>query len=134
MILVLNRKGKYSMYNFDELTSISLLISLYIAVAFYIYFQQKREWKNIVEHIRDSTPVSDNSIGVAVFVIVLILPIVMTVFHIKKFLLKIKLLNEQADNYYNANFEKISKDLNEMLYKNLSNKEVEILEELLRKV
>ena len=42
------------MYNFDELTSISLLISLYIAVAFYIYFQQKREWKNIVEHIRDS--------------------------------------------------------------------------------
>ena len=62
MILVLNRKGKYSMYNFDELTSISLLISLYIAVAFYIYFQQKREWKNIVEHIRDSMPVSDNSI------------------------------------------------------------------------
>ena len=94
MILVLNRKGKYSMYNFDELTSISLLISLYIAVAFYIYFQQKREWKNIVEHIRDSMPVSDNSIGVAVFVIVLILPIVMTVFHLKKFLLKIKLLNE----------------------------------------
>ena len=44
MILVLNRKGKYSMYNFDELTSISLLISLYIAVAFYIYFQQKREF------------------------------------------------------------------------------------------
>ena len=82
MILVLNRKGKYSMYNFDELTSISLLISLYIAVAFYIYFQQKREWKNIVEHIRDSMPVSDNSIGVAVFVIVLILPIVMTVFHL----------------------------------------------------
>ena len=39
-------------------------------------------------------PVSDNSIGVAVFVIVLILPIVMTVFHLKKFLLKIKLLNE----------------------------------------
>ena len=31
-------------------------------------------------------------------------------------------------------FEKISNELNKMLYKNLSNKEVEILEELLRKV
>ena len=60
MILVLNRKGKYSMYNFDELTSISLLISLYIAVAFYIYFQQKREWKNIVE-----LPFNSNNYSVA---------------------------------------------------------------------
>ena len=131
MILVLNRKGKYSMYNFDELTSISLLISLYIAVAFYIYFQQKREWKNIVEHIRDSTPVSDNSIGVAVFVIVLILPIVMTVFHIKKFLLKIKLLNEpdteeitdDAKYFIKKYYPEIEQDLEgisvEIIYENL---------------
>ena len=131
MILVLNRKGKYSMYNFDELTSISLLISLYIAVAFYIYFQQKREWKNIVEHIRDSMPVSDNSIGVAVFVIVLILPIVMTVFHIKKFLLKIKLLNEpdteeitdDAKYFIKKYYPEIEQDLDgisvEIIYENL---------------
>ena len=131
MILVLNRKGKYSMYNFDELTSISLLISLYIAVAFYIYFQQKREWKNIVEHIRDSMPVSDNSIGVAVFVIVLILPIVMTVFHIKKFLLKIKLLNEpdteeitdDAKYFIKKYYPEIDQDLEgisvEIIYENL---------------
>lgn len=82
------------MYNFDKLTIISLLISLYIVVAFYIYFQQKREWKNIVEHIRDSMPVSDSSIGVAVFVIVLVLPIIMMGFYIKKFLLKTKILQE----------------------------------------
>lgn len=131
MILVLNRKGKYSMYNFDELTSISLLISLYIAVAFYIYFQQKREWKNIVEHIRDSMPVSDNSIDVAVFVIVLILPIVMTVFHIKKFLLKIKLLNEpdteeitdDAKYFIKKYYPEIEQDLEgisvEIIYENL---------------
>lgn len=131
MILVLNRKGKYSMYNFDELTSISLLISLYIAVAFYIYFQQKREWKNIVEHIRDSMPVSDNSIGVAVFVIVLILPIVMTVFHLKKFLLKIKLLNEpdteeitdDAKYFIKKYYPEIDQDLEgisvEIIYENL---------------
>ena len=131
MILVLNRKGKYSMYNFDELTSISLLISLYIAVAFYIYFQQKREWKNIVEHIRDSMPVSDNSIGVAVFVIVLILPIVMTVFHLKKFLLKIKLLNEpdteeitdDAKYFIKKYYPEIEQDLEgisvEIIYENL---------------
>ena len=131
MILVLNRKGKYSMYNFDELTSISLLISLYIAVAFYIYFQQKREWKNIVEHIRDSMPVSDNSIGVAVVVIVLILPIVMTVFHIKKFLLKIKLLNEpdteeitdDAKYFIKKYYPEIEQDLEgisvEIIYENL---------------
>ena len=131
MILVLNRKGKYRMYNFDELTSISLLISLYIAVAFYIYFQQKREWKNIVEHIRDSMPVSDNSIGVAVFVIVLILPIVMTVFHIKKFLLKIKLLNEpdteeitdDAKYFIKKYYPEIEQDLEgisvEIIYENL---------------
>ena len=31
-------------------------------------------------------------------------------------------------------FEKISKDLNEMLYKNLSAEEADILEELLRKI
>ena len=131
MILVLNRKGKYSMYNFDELTSISLLISLYIAVAFYIYFQQKREWKNIVEHIRDSMLVSDNSIGVAVFVIVLILPIVMTVFHLKKFLLKIKLLNEpdteeitdDAKYFIKKYYPEIEQDLEgisvEIIYENL---------------
>ena len=131
MILVINRKGKYSMYNFDELTSISLLISLYIAVAFYIYFQQKREWKNIVEHIRDSMPVSDNSIGVAVFVIVLILPIVMTVFHLKKFLLKIKLLNEpdteeitdDAKYFIKKYYPEIEQDLEgisvEIIYENL---------------
>ena len=119
------------MYNFDELTSISLLISLYIAVAFYIYFQQKREWKNIVEHIRDSMPVSDNSIGVAVFVIVLILPIVMTVFHIKKFLLKIKLLNEpdteeitdDAKYFIKKYYPEIDQDLEgisvEIIYENL---------------
>ena len=119
------------MYNFDELTSISLLISLYIAVAFYIYFQQKREWKNIVEHIRDSMPVSDNSIGVAVFVIVLILPIVMTVFHIKKFLLKIKLLNEpdteeitdDAKYFIKKYYPEIKQDLEgisvEIIYENL---------------
>lgn len=119
------------MYNFDELTSISLLISLYIAVAFYIYFQQKREWKNIVEHIRDSMPVSDNSIGVAVFVIVLILPIVMTVFHIKKFLLKIKLLNEpdteeitdDAKYFIKKYYPEIEQDLEgisvEIIYENL---------------
>ena len=40
----------------------------------------------------------------------------------------------QKGEYFQTTFEKISKDLNEMLYKNLSNKEVEILEELLRKV
>ena len=131
MILVLNRIGKYSMYNFDELTSISLLMSLYIAVAFYIYFQQKREWKNIVEHIRDSMPVSDNSIGVAVFVIVLILPIVMTVFHLKKFLLKIKLLNEpdteeitdDAKYFIKKYYPEIEQDLEgisvEIIYENL---------------
>ena len=119
------------MYNFDELTSISLLISLYIAVAFYIYFQQKREWKNIVEHIRDSMLVSDNSIGVAVFVIVLILPIVMTVFHIKKFLLKIKLLNEpdteeitdDAKYFIKKYYPEIEQDLEgisvEIIYENL---------------
>ena len=119
------------MYNFDELTSISLLISLYIAVAFYIYFQQKREWKNIVEHIRDSMPVSDNSIGVAVFVIVLILPIVMTVFHLKKFLLKIKLLNEpdteeitdDAKYFIKKYYPEIEQDLEgisvEIIYENL---------------
>ena len=118
-------------YNFDELTSISLLISLYIAVAFYIYFQQKREWKNIVEHIRDSMPVSDNSIGVAVFVIVLILPIVMTVFHLKKFLLKIKLLNEpdteeitdDAKYFIKKYYPEIEQDLEgisvEIIYENL---------------
>ena len=119
------------MYNFEELTSISLLISLYIAVAFYIYFQQKREWKNIVEHIRDSMPVSDNSIGVAVFVIVLILPIVMTVFHLKKFLLKIKLLNEpdteeitdDAKYFIKKYYPEIEQDLEgisvEIIYENL---------------
>ena len=119
------------MSNFDELTSISLLISLYIAVAFYIYFQQKREWKNIVEHIRDSMPVSDNSIGVAVFVIVLILPIVMTVFHLKKFLLKIKLLNEpdteeitdDAKYFIKKYYPEIEQDLEgisvEIIYENL---------------
>ena len=119
------------MYNFDELTSISLLMSLYIAVAFYIYFQQKREWKNIVEHIRDSMPVSDNSIGVAVFVIVLILPIVMTVFHLKKFLLKIKLLNEpdteeitdDAKYFIKKYYPEIEQDLEgisvEIIYENL---------------
>jgi len=119
------------MYNFDELTSISLLISLYIAVAFYIYFQQKREWKNIVEHIRDSMPVSDNSIGAAVFVIVLILPIVMTVFHLKKFLLKIKLLNEpdteeitdDAKYFIKKYYPEIEQDLEgisvEIIYENL---------------
>lgn len=119
------------MYNFDELTSISLLISLYIAVAFYIYFQQKREWKNIVEHIRDSMPVSDNSIGVAVFVIVLILPIVVTVFHLKKFLLKIKLLNEpdteeitdDAKYFIKKYYPEIEQDLEgisvEIIYENL---------------
>lgn len=119
------------MYNFDELTSISLLISLYIAVAFYIYFQQKREWKNIVEHIRDSMPVSDNSIGVAVFVIVLILPIVMTVFHLKKFLLKIKLLNkpdteeitDDAKYFIKKYYPEIEQDLEgisvEIIYENL---------------
>ena len=119
------------MYNFDELTSISLLISLYIAVAFYIYFQQKREWKNIVEHIRDSMPVSDNCIGVAVFVIVLILPIVMTVFHLKKFLLKIKLLNEpdteeitdDAKYFIKKYYPEIEQDLEgisvEIIYENL---------------
>ena len=119
------------MYNFDELTSILLLISLYIAVAFYIYFQQKREWKNIVEHIRDSMPVSDNSIGVAVFVIVLILPIVMTVFHLKKFLLKIKLLNEpdteeitdDAKYFIKKYYPEIEQDLEgisvEIIYENL---------------
>lgn len=40
----------------------------------------------------------------------------------------------QKGKDFQTTFEKISKDLNEMLYKNLSNKEVEILEELLRKV
>lgn len=40
----------------------------------------------------------------------------------------------QKGEDFQTTFEKISKDLNEMLYKNLSNKEVEILEELLRKV
>ena len=107
------------------------MISLYIAVAFYIYFQQKREWKNIVEHIRDSMPVSDNSIGVAVFVIVLILPIVMTVFHIKKFLLKIKLLNEpdteeitdDAKYFIKKYYPEIEQDLEgisvEIIYENL---------------
>ena len=40
----------------------------------------------------------------------------------------------QKGEDFQTTFEKISKNLNEMLYKNLSNKEVEILEELLRKV
>ena len=40
----------------------------------------------------------------------------------------------QKGEDFQTTFEKISKDLNVMLYKNLSNKEVEILEELLRKV
>lgn len=35
---------------------------------------------------------------------------------------------------FQATFEKISKNLNEMLYKNLSDKEIEILEELLKKI
>ena len=89
------------------------------------------EWKNIVEHIRDSMPVSDNSIGVAVFVIVLILPIVMTVFHIKKFLLKIKLLNEpdteeitdDAKYFIKKYYPEIDQDLEgisvEIIYENL---------------
>lgn len=131
MILVLNGKGKYSMYKLDQLTIISLLSSFYIVIAFYIYFQQKREWKNIVEHIRDSMPVSDNSIGVAVFVIVLILPIVMTVFHLKKFLLKIKLLNEpdteeitdDAKYFIKKYYPEIEQDLEgisvEIIYENL---------------
>ena len=119
------------MYKLDQLTIISLLSSFYIVIAFYIYFQQKREWKNIVEHIRDSMPVSDNSIGVAVFVIVLILPIVMTVFHLKKFLLKIKLLNEpdteeitdDAKYFIKKYYPEIEQDLEgisvEIIYENL---------------
>ena len=106
-------------------------LHLQFTAAFYIYFQQKREWKNIVEHIRDSMPVSDNSIGVAVFVIVLILPIVMTVFHLKKFLLKIKLLNEpdteeitdDAKYFIKKYYPEIEQDLEgisvEIIYENL---------------
>lgn len=94
-------------------------------------FYNKQEWKNIVEHIRDSMPVSDNSIGVAVFVIVLILPIVMTVFHLKKFLLKIKLLNEpdteeitdDAKYFIKKYYPEIEQDLEgisvEIIYENL---------------
>ena len=131
MILVLNGKGKYSMYKLDQLTIISLLSSFYIVIAFYIYFQQKREWKNIVEHIRDSMPVSDSSIGVAVFVIVLILPIVMLIFYIKKFLLKIKLLQEpdvdeitdDAKYFMKKYYPEIEQDLEgvsvEVIYENL---------------
>ena len=40
----------------------------------------------------------------------------------------------QKGEDFQTTFEKISKNLNEMLYKNLSNKEVEILEELLKKI
>ena len=38
----------------------------------------------------------------------------------------------QKGEDFQATFEKISKNLNEMLYKNLSDKEIEILEELLK--
>ena len=119
------------MYKLDQLTIISLLSSFYIVIAFYIYFQQKREWKNIVEHIRDSMPVSDSSIGVAVFVIVLILPIVMLIFYIKKFLLKIKLLQEpdvdeitdDAKYFMKKYYPEIEQDLEgvsvEIIYENL---------------
>ena len=119
------------MYKLDQLTIISLLSSFYIVIAFYIYFQQKREWKNIVEHIRDSMPVSDSSIGVAVFVIVLILPIVMLIFYIKKFLLKIKLLQEpdvdeitdDAKYFMKKYYPEIEQDLEgvsvEVIYENL---------------
>lgn len=40
----------------------------------------------------------------------------------------------QKGKDFQATFEKISKNLNEMLYKNLSDKEIEILEELLKKI
>ena len=40
----------------------------------------------------------------------------------------------QKGEDFKAIFEKISEELNKMLYKNLSNKEVKLLEELLRKV
>ena len=40
----------------------------------------------------------------------------------------------QKGEDFQATFEKISKNLNEMLYKNLSDKEIEILEELLKKI
>ena len=40
----------------------------------------------------------------------------------------------QKGEDFKATFEKISNDLNKMLKKNLSNKEVEILEDILRKV
>lgn len=40
----------------------------------------------------------------------------------------------QKGEDFQATFEKISKNLNEMQYKNLSDKEIEILEELLKKI
>ena len=40
----------------------------------------------------------------------------------------------QKGEDFQTTFEKISKYLNEMLYKNLSDKEIEILEELLKKI
>ncbi len=40
----------------------------------------------------------------------------------------------QKGEDFQATFEKISKNLNGMLYKNLSDKEIEILEELLKKI
>ena len=40
----------------------------------------------------------------------------------------------QKGEDFQATFEKTSKNLNEMLYKNLSDKEIEILEELLKKI
>ena len=40
----------------------------------------------------------------------------------------------QKGEDFQATFEKISKNLNEMLYKNLSDKEIEILAELLKKI
>ncbi len=42
-------------------------------------------------------------------------------------------LTKKGENFKPV-FEKISKDLNEMLYKNLSAEEADILEELLRKI
>ena len=76
-------------------------------------------------------PVSDSSIGVAVFVIVLILPIVMLIFYIKKFLLKIKLLQEpdvdeitdDAKYFMKKYYPEIEQDLEgvsvEVIYENL---------------
>jgi len=42
-------------------------------------------------------------------------------------------LTKKGENFKPV-FEKISKDLNEMLYKNLSAEEADILEKLLRKI